>query len=175
MTLEEVMELAKQCGFDEVHKLDTKTLIPEQSVMDACEQDKCHSFGKNWGCPPHGNREENEKFLQAYENGIIFQCVGYSEDDLDWEMYKETGKRLSDATKKLNDEMKKVYPNCLTLGAGGCKACKECARPEPCRFPEKRISAIEGYGIFITGICQANDIKYYYGEGSIAYTGALLW
>jgi len=175
MTIDEILQFAKECGFDEAHVLDTKTLKPMQSIMDTCATDKCHSFGKNWGCPPHGTLEENEKYLQSFEHGVLVQCIGRSNQKIDWEMYKETGKRLSEASRKLHDEMKKNYPNCISLGAGGCKFCEKCACPEPCRFPDKRIEAIEGYGIFITRLCEDNDIKYYYGEGTIAYTGAVLW
>jgi hypothetical protein len=53
--------------------------------------------------------------------------------------------------------------------------CEKCARPEPCRFPDKRIEALEGYGIFITQLCRDNNVLYYYGEVTIAYNAAILW
>lgn len=175
MTVDEIIKTAKECGFDEVHVIDTNTLTPMKMVRDTCETNKCGAYGSNWGCPPHSTIEEDEAKLKSYKNGLILQCVGHSEKRIDRKMYEETGKRLADGLRKLNDIMKKEYPDCLVLGAGGCRFCKECARPEPCRFPDKRIEALEGYGIFITRLCQDNGVTYYYGEGTIAYNGALLW
>ena len=90
-------------------------------------------------------------------------------------MYFETGKRMDEGILKLKKMLVKEYPDCLALGAGGCTICKTCARPEPCRFPDQRIEALEGYGIFITQLCRDNNVLYYYGEGTIAYNGVILW
>ena len=63
----------------------------------------------------------------------------------------------------------------LMLGAGGCRICPKCAYPEPCRFPEKTISSMEAYGLFVTQVCRDNDLKYYYGTRTITYTGCVLF
>lgn len=175
MTFEEIIKIAKDCGFDEVNALDPQTLTPMDMVRDTCKTNKCGSYEANWGCPPHGTKEEDEAKLKAFKNGLILQCVGHSEKRIDRKMYMETGERLKNALNKFTDIMKKEYPNSLALGAGGCNICKKCARPQPCRFPEKRIEALEGYGIFVTQLCRDNNVKYYYGEGTIAYNAAFLW
>jgi predicted metal-binding protein len=175
MTVDEIIKIAKECGFDEVNILDPKTMVFNKMVRDTCETDKCGAYGKNWGCPPHGDPGEDIAKLQSYEHGLILQCIGRSEKRIDRKMYFETGKRLADAIAKFKKELIKENPNCLVLGAGGCSVCSKCARPEPCRFPEKRIEALEGYGIFITQLCRDNNVLYYYGEGTIAYNGAALW
>jgi len=176
MTVEEIIRIAKEeCGFDEVNILDPQTFVQSQMVRDTCKTNKCGAYGKNWGCPPHSTPEEDNAKLTAYTHGLILQCIGRSEKRIDRKMYFETGQRMADGIRKLKDILVKAYPDCLALGAGGCMICKECARPEPCRFPDKRIEALEGYGIFITQLCRDNNVLYYYGEGTIAYNGAILW
>jgi len=175
MTVEEMIKIAKDCGFDEVNVIDTKTLKPMDMVLDTCKTNKCGAYGSNWGCPPHGTKEENEKYLQSFEHGLILQCIGHSEKRIDRKMYQDTGDRLKKGILDFTNIMKKEYPNCLPLGAGGCKVCEKCARPKPCRFPDKRVEALEGYGIFITQLCRDNGVTYYYGEGTIAYNAAFLW
>ena len=175
MTFEEVKKLAEECGFDVVSPMDPKTLVFNKMVRDTCEGNRCGAYGKNWGCPPHGDVEEDTAKLQSYEHGLIVQCIGRSEKRIDRKMYFETGQRLAEGIRKIKNELTKEYPDCMALGAGGCTICKECARPEPCRFPDKRVEALEGYGIFITQLCRDNDVLYYYGEGTIAYNGAVLW
>ena len=175
MTIERIIEIAKECGFDEVNPLDPKTFVQSQMVRDTCATNKCGGYGANWGCPPHSTAEEDNAKLQSYEHGLILQCIGRSSKRIDRKMYAETGKRLADGIRRLKDIMTEEYPDCLALGAGGCRFCEKCARPEPCRFPEKRIEALEGYGIFITQLCRDNNVLYYYGEGTIAYNAAILW
>ena len=79
------------------------------------------------------------------------------------------------AYKVLREQMMKVFPDMLMLGAGGCRICPKCAYPEPCRFPEKTISSMEAYGLFVTQVCRDNDLKYYYGPRTITYTGCVLF
>ena len=175
MTVERIMEIARECGFDEVNLLDPKTFVQSQMVRDTCATNKCGGFGANWGCPPHSTAEEDNAKLQSNEHGLILQCIGRSAKRIDRKMYFDTGRRLSDGISKLKDIMSEEYPDCLALEAGDCHVCEKCARPEPCRFPDKRIEALEGYGIFITQLCRDNNVLYYYGEGTIAYNAAILW
>ena len=68
------------------------------------------------------------------------------------------------------------YPNLLMLGTGGCNVCKECTYPDnPCRFPKKRISSMEAYGLVVNDVCKANDIPYYYGKDTLTYIGCILF
>ena len=72
------------------------------------------------------------------------------------------------------EEIRREYPNALCLGAGGCRVCSQCAYPSPCRFPEKAMSSMEGYGLFVTQVCRDAGIPYHYGEKTITYTACVL-
>ena len=172
----DLIALAKECGFDEAGVLDVATLEVKPMVRDTCASDKCHAYDHNWTCPPAcGTLEECEAEMRKYEHGIIVQCVGRMEKRIDTKCYYETGRRLAVAIRKMREEVEKEYPDVLALGAGGCVICKECAYPEPCRFPDKAISSMEAYGLFVTSVCRDNGMNYYYGPKTIAYTGCILY
>ena len=67
------------------------------------------------------------------------------------------------------------YPDMLCLGSGGCRICRECAYPEPCRFPDKACSSMEGYGLFVTQVCRDNHCAYSHWEKTITYTACVLF
>ena len=143
MTVEEIIKIAKDCGFDEVSVLDTNTFVFSKMVRDTCITNKCGAYASNWGCPPHSTPEEDINTLRSYQNGLLLQCIGRSEKRIDRKMYFDTGKRMADGIRELKKRLKDEYPDCLALGAGGCTICKTCARPDPCRFPDQRIEALE--------------------------------
>ena len=71
--------------------------------------------------------------------------------------------------------LRETYPDMLAIGAGCCTKCETCTYPdEPCRFPKKAFSSMEAYGMLVTQICKANDMTYYYGPCTIAYTSCYL-
>lgn len=174
--MEKWIELAKQCGFSEAAPLDVATLKPMTMVRDACVADKCQAYGKNWTCPPHcGTLEECSERIRGYHQGILLQTVGKLEKRIDTKGYMRVEGEHSAAFRKFAEEIRKEYPNALCLGAGGCRMCPKCAYPEPCRFPEKATSSMEGYGLFVTQVCRDNGIPYYYGPKTIAYSACVLF
>lgn len=170
------IEKAKEIGFSEAGALDVTTLMPMQMVRDACAADKCGAYGHNWTCPPEcGSLEECGAKMASYSHGILLQTVGQLQKRIDTKAYMETEKCHMEYFHQFCDLMRKEYPEALCLGAGGCRICITCAYPEPCRFPEKAISSMEGYGLFVTQVCRDNDMKYYYGPKTITYTACVLF
>ena len=145
-------------------------------VRETCAEDKCHAYNHNWTCPPAcGTLDECESRMRAYKRGILVQTTGVLRRDIDTRIYRETEQLHTEYLKVLREQMMKVFPDMLMLGAGGCRICPKCAYPEPCRFPEKTISSMEAYGLFVTQVCRDNDLKYYYGPRTITYTGCVLF
>ena len=112
--------------------------------------------------------------MQRYRRGMIVQTIGQLQKDIDSRGYAEIGLRHSENFRKLAEEVKKQYPDALCLGAGGCRVCKQCAYPEPCRFPERAFSSMEGYGMLVSEVCLANNVPYYHGKDTITYVGCCL-
>lgn len=174
--MEKWIAVAKQCGFTEAAPLDVSTLKPMAMVRDACAADKCHAYGRNWTCPPNcGTLEECGARMQSYSRGILLQTVGKLEKRIDTKGYMRIEKEHNEAFRRFAEEIRKEYPKALCLGAGGCRVCGECAYPEPCRFPEKAMSSMEGYGLFVTQVCRDNGVAYYYGPMTIAYSACILF
>ncbi len=173
---ETVLRKAEEFGFDRAVSLDCGTLKPLAQVREMCSAGTCGQYGKNWSCPPAcGSLAQCGEQAAAYGTGILVQTVGRLEDSLDYEGMKEAEERHKAAFLAMAEWLRKPFPGLLPLGAGCCTLCKACTCPEaPCRFPKKRISSLEAYGILVSGLCQSNGVDYYYGAGTIAYTGCYL-
>lgn len=170
------VNIARKCHFFAAFPVDIETLIPRSDVRAMCAADKCGAYGKNWTCPPYcGTLAECGEKLRSYRRGVLVQTVGKLEKTIDTKGYRQTEEKHLAGLHMLYEEMRKVYPDALCLGSGGCRVCKTCAYPEPCRFPEKAISSMEGYGLFVTQVCRDNGANYYHGEKTVTYTACILY
>jgi len=170
-------KIAMDCGFSYCGPLDADTIVLRQEARDMCAGGKCHKYATCWSCPPGcGTLQECEGRIRKYKKGIIVQTVGELEDALDGETMVETGRLHGVHVNVMVEKLiENGYKGFLTLGAGCCQICKECTYPDaPCRFPDKMHSSMESYGMIVSEVCKANDIKYYYGANHIAYTGCFL-
>lgn len=169
-------EFALSLGFDYACALDPATLIPRTDVRELCAQDKCRAYGTNWTCPPHcGTLEECGERIRGYDRGILLQTVGKLEKTIDTRGYRRAEQRHLEQFHSLCRQLRKEYPHALCLGSGGCRICGKCAWPEPCRFPEKACSSMEGYGLFVTQVCRDNGAQYHHGERTVTYTACILF
>ncbi len=172
---DKVIELAKEAGFDNAAKLDPKTIVLHEQVREMCAEGKCNAYGKNWTCPPAcGDLDYCRSVIARYSEGVIIQTIGHLEDSMDYETMMDTAHRHKANFMKLAPQVKAIYPEAICLGAGGCTVCEKCNYPEPCRFPEKAFSSMEGYGMLVSEVCTENGVPYYYGENTIAFVGCCL-
>ena len=174
--MERWIQTALDLGFTAAVPLDIATLKPLPSVRDMCAADKCRAYGKNWTCPPAcGTLEECNARMHSYTRGILLQTTGQMAKAIDSRAYARTERQHNENFRAYAELLKKEYPDALCLGAGGCRVCKNCAYPDPCRSPEKAYSSLEGYGLFVTQLCRDNRVPYYYGEKTITYTACVLF
>ena len=167
---------AKELGFDEASTIKPRILQSREDVRGMCAADKCGAYGKNWTCPPAcGTLEQCQKKMNSYHNGLLLQTVGHMTKDIDSRCYRETEKKHNEALRVLWQTIKNHYPEALCLGAGGCRICKKCTYPEPCRFPDKAMPSMEAYGLFVTQVCKDAGIDYHHGERTITYTACILF
>lgn len=174
--MEHWIEKALELGFSSAAPLRIETLQPREDVRGMCRADKCRAYGKNWACPPHcGTLAECNAKMHSYSRGILLQTVGKTEKTIDTRAYRRTEARHLELFYHFSELVRNRYPEALCLGSGGCRVCRECAYPEPCRFPEKACSSMEGYGLFVTEVCQKNGLAYHHGEKTITYTSCILF
>lgn len=170
------IETALQLGFDTAVPLNPRILTAREDVRDMCAVDKCGAYSKNWTCPPAiGSLGDCQARMRSFHRGILLQTVGHMQKAIDSRCYRETEKRHTQAMYALRDEIRKIYPDALCLGAGGCRVCRTCAYPDPCRFPEKAMASMEGYGLFVTEVCRDAAVPYHHGERTITFTGCVLF
>lgn len=176
MEQKRILGLALEHGFTYAVPLDPSTLNLLQDVRDMCAANTCGQYGKNWACPPGcGTLEECRADIAGYHSGILVQTMGELEDSMDFETMLELDKAHMKNFMEFREVLAETYPKLLALGAGACTICKECTYPdEPCRFPEKSVSSMEAYGLWVNQVCTANGMQYYYGPNTMAYTSCYL-
>lgn len=167
---------AAQIGFDKAIPVCLQSLTPLQAVRDMCAENRCGAYGRNWMCPPEsGTLEDCAAQIAGYSNGILLQTIGHMEKAIDTKAYLRTEQKHLAQFRQLAEQIRAVHPQALCLGSGGCRVCKRCAYPEPCRFPQLAYGSMEGYGLLVSRVCKANGLSYYYGERTIAYTACILF
>ena len=176
LNMEQLEAMAKEAGFTNVGPLDAATIELKDEVRAMCNANACRVYDKNWSCPPAcGELPELRQQVSRYSRGILVQTVGEVEDSMDFEGMMEAQEAHKEHFEALHEELIKTWPNLLALGAGTCTRCKECTYPDaPCRFPDKRVSSMEAYGMVVLDVCKANGLGYYYGPQAIAYTSCFL-
>ena len=174
--MESLIREALNAGFSQAGELNVAALKFMPEVRGMCAANRCDQYGKNWRCPPAcGSIEEAAQRAAQYSRGVLVQTVGKTDDDFDYETIQaaaETHKKNFDA---LIEAVKKRFPDVLPMGAGTCTLCKACAYPDaPCRFPDKSISSMEAYGLWVSKVCEQSGIPYNNGKQTVTYTSCYL-
>lgn len=177
MTQEELTALAREMGFEHFSPLDPATIQLKQDVRDMCATNSCGRYGKCWSCPPAcGDLDDCRAQIAGCTGGILVQSVGDVEDGFDFEAMMEIEETHKERFTRMHHALLEKGGKILALGAGCCTLCPTCTCPDaPCRFPEKRISSMEAFGILVLEVCKANGMSYYYGPDKMAYTSCFLW
>ena len=176
LDFEQLRAEALEAGFTNAAPLDASTIQLREDVRAMCSANSCGAYGKNWSCPPAcGEIEALQRIVDGYREGILVQTVGEIEDSFDAEGILEAQERHKAHFAALHERLTQIYPGLLALSAGTCTRCGQCTYPDaPCRFPEKRFSSMEAYGMLVMDTCKANGLAYYYGPDRIAYTSCFL-
>lgn len=177
MKMADIIALANDCGFDNAAPLDIKTLKFMPEVQEMCAADRCHSYNRNWSCPPAtGTLEDLRNRCTSYQYGILVQTVGTREDEFDFETISTTLKRHEETFTKLAKTLKANLPDLMPMGIGACQKCEKCTWPDaPCRFPEDVFPPMEACGLLVSQICKDNNVQYYYGKDGISFTSCFLF
>ena len=151
----------------------------DASFRDLCKANMCGKYGRCWMCPPDiGEIESLMAKLRGYDYALVYQTVGELEDSFDIEGMGAAAERHN----ALADELQKVCADFpltekLCLSAGGCHLCERCAKLEnqPCRFPDRAIPPLEGYGVNVSRLAAVSGMKYINGPNTVTYFGAVFF
>lgn len=176
MTYENLSAIAGEVGFTAWSPLKVDTIELKPEVRDMCAVNSCGMYGKRWSCPPGcGSLEECRERVAGYPHGILVQTVGDVEDGFDVEAMMEIEAEHRRHFMEMYDRLRETGETVLAIGAGCCNVCSKCTYPdEPCRFPDKKVSSMEAYGMLVLEVCKANGLQYYYGSDKMAYTSCFL-
>ncbi len=176
LDMAQLERMAAEAGFTHAAPLDPATIRLQDEVRAMCASNHCGAYNHNWSCPPAcGELDALRKTVARYRAGLLVQTVGALEDEFDGEGMMETEAAHKRHFSALHEQLLVRWPGLLALGAGTCRRCATCTYPDaPCRFPEKRVSSMEAYGMLVMEVCKANGLTYYYGPQSIAYTSCFL-
>ena len=176
MTFEQLAAVADQAGFEHCGPLDPGTIELKEEVREMCASGKCAMYDKRWSCPPGcGTLDDCRTQLTGYTHGILVQSVGELEDSFDIETMMETEATHKERFYAMRKMLNELGVEVMAAGAGCCTVCRECTYPDaPCRFPEQNMSSMEALGMLVTEVCKANDLPYFYGDNTIAYTSCFL-
>ncbi len=177
LPIDRLKEEAEKCGFTHCGPMDVSTVRLHREVREMCEANTCHQYGKTWCCPPGlGSLEECEKRVKACRTGLLVQTVGRLEDAFDYDSMVSAEQRHKKAFDALCAALRPEHPDLLALGAGACTRCEVCTYPDaPCRYPGLACPSMEAFGMLVTEVCRQNDMSYYYGPNTIAYTSCILF
>lgn len=174
-----IEELVRKQGFDCIGECDPKQLRVQEEVRDACAEDKCHAYNKNWACPPAcGDIYSYQDQMHAYSHGLVVQTVAQLEDAFDVETMMEASDVQKGRFAALRDDIAEagLADRVMMLSSGHCTVCPTCTYPDdPCRFPERRMVSMEAAGLVVSNVCRMADIPYNHGPNTIAYVSCILF
>ena len=151
----------------------------DRSFRDMCASNCCGMYGRCYTCPPDiGDIDTLMAELKNYDLALVYQTVTELEDSFDIEGMMEAKKRTYPIAMSLRKTFSDLgITRVLHLGAGGCGVCERCAKQtgEPCRFPHLALASLEAYGVNVSQLAQAANMKYINGQNTVTYFGAVLF
>ena len=172
--LDELLRIVQECGAQRAVMVRREDILCDAVFRDICAGNACGNYGRCWMCPPHiGPIDQLMADVQAHAFGVMYQNVYDIEDSFDIEGMLDAGKAHHACSSRIHE---KLCGGELHLTAGGCGVCEICAQRngEACRFPDKAISSLEGYGVNVHGTAQNVGLKYINGQNTVTYFGMIL-
>ena len=148
-------------------------------LLASCQTNVCGNYNKSWTCPPAcPSMEEQKKKILSSDKVFVFTTKHDLDDSFDYEGMVQGQKLHHRLIAEFRDRLHDAYP---FYGAGCCPHCRDkdgknnCAIPDPCLFPEKRIGSIEAAGINVTELSKAAKIAYNNGPNTVTYFSMILF
>ena len=176
---EQIVARAAALGTYKANVIPVSQIPLDRVFRDMCASNACGVYGKCHMCPPDvGDIDALMDEVKNYQHAFVYQTVTALEDSFDFEGMVDAKKQ----TYKLAQEIRRLFAeldvkDALHLGAGGCGVCETCAKRtnEPCRFPHLAMPSLEAYGVNVSGLAKAADMKYINGQDTVTYFGAVLF
>ena len=130
-------------------------------------------------CPPFiGEINELMAKVSSFSGGILYQTIHEIEDSFDIEGMFDAGRKHAHTSVCIEEKLRPLkLTDYLHLSCGGCHICEVCSKKtdEPCRFPDKALSSVEGYGVDVYNTTKDTPLKYINGQDTVTYFGMVLF
>ena len=181
-TIQKTLFSAEKASGVRVHEygvIPVTALVFSEELFKSCATNVCGHYNQSWTCPPaSGTLEEQKKKIICYREVFVFTTKHDLEDSFDYEGMNEGKEKHNRLTLEFRTMLGKDFP---FYGAGSCPLCRDengkdqCAFPEPCLFPDKKIGSIEAAGINVTELSKTAGVLYNNGPNTVTYFSMILW
>lgn len=178
MLHETLLAAALAEGANKAAIIRTEDIMLDASFRDICASNSCGLYGRCWMCPPDiGEIEPLMAKVRSFSCGLLYQTISDLEDSFDFEGMTEAGKRHVQVSQALEQALQPLLGEHLHLSCGGCRLCDRCAKQDglPCRFPDRAMPPMEGYGINVSATAGPTPLKYINGANTVTYFGIVLF
>ena len=176
---EKLVQAALEAGARRAAPVSGGEIVYSESFRDICRSNQCGNYGACWMCPPEiGPIAELMARARSYPLGVLYQTVGQLEDSFDIEgMFADAADHAAVSQRLQKQAQAVLKAPFLHLTCGGCHVCKTCAKvtDEPCRFPEKAMSSVEGYCMDVYNTTRSTPLRYTNGSNTVTYFGMVLF
>lgn len=164
-------------GATHAQAITVNDIVFHPELRDACKQNHCGHYGRNWTCPPNvGEIDPLISKIKSYKDAIVFQTVTQIEDSYDFEGMILASQKHQNLIQSIQNFLS-IHHNAdsLILGAGGCPICPTCAivDEKPCRYPSKAVASLEAHGIHVAKLAHSAQMNYINGVNTVTYFGAI--
>ena len=170
-------ETLQALGLGDFGLISTADIVFGDEIRAICAGNACRRYGTTWACPPAvGTVEECKARCLQFEHALVFNKYYQLEDSFDWEGMMRAAKEFKLACDRLQDYIQGKLPRYHLLSNESCSRCEKCTYPDaPCRFPERLMPTVEGYGIYVNKLAESAGLEYINGPDTVTYFGMLLF
>ncbi|WP_430937222.1 DUF2284 domain-containing protein [Saccharicrinis sp. 156] len=173
----ELIDICLKHGAFKAHMISVDNISFDERLRDYCEVNQCGYYGKNHACPPHvGGTKDVIEEAKSYNKALVYQTIGNLTDSFDYDGMKNSIKRHSEVSDKIDKKVTLYFEKHLDLRAGPCKICEECSviDNDPCKYPDKKRASLEAYCINVSSLAKECNMDYIHGKNTVTYFGAFL-
>lgn len=152
--------------------------IPFSGRVRAICREECPMYGKSWSCPPAvGTVSECEARCRRFPACLMIATAAEVADSADLSQTLPTRAGHEAVTREirrllLDAGASEVY----ALSAQACTRCERCAWPDaPCRNPDAMLPCVEGHGILVSALAEANGIEFLAVPGTVTWFSLLFF
>ncbi len=151
--LRQLADVGKKNGLDAIFPFPTDKINVAEWVHLKCRYG-CSRYNTNWCCPPATPSPERTKtILSEYKRALLLVGSKSCED-----FYRDNNRKRINQVRCWKGTLSlermlflEGYYKAFSLVGECCALCKECAFPEPCRFPQEKRPSVESFSIDVIG------------------------